>query len=76
MIKATEANEITTKFRDKLASENEFLNLYQNILCAIRLGYYYLPDQYIRFESTIDKLKENGYKVEKELFCSTYKISW
>jgi hypothetical protein len=76
MIKATEANEITAKLRDKLASENEFLRIYENILSAISLGYYYLPGEIIRFESTIDKLKENGYKVEKELFCSTYKISW
>ena len=76
MIKATEANEITAKLRDKLASENEFLRIYENILSTISLGYYYLPGEIIRFESTIDKLKENGYKVEKELFCSTYKISW
>lgn len=76
MIKATEANEITTKLRDKSASEDEFLDLYQSILCAIQLGHYYLPGQCIRLESTIDKLKENGYKVEKELSCSTYKISW
>ena len=76
MLKATEANEITTKFRDKLASENEFLNLYQSIICAIQLGHYCLPSEIIRFESTINKLKENGYKVEKELFSTMYKISW
>ena len=76
MIKASEANELTTKFIDRLGSENEFINLYQSILCAIQLGYYCLPNEIIRFKSTIDKLKENGYKVEKELFCSTYKISW
>lgn len=76
MIKASEANELTTKFIDRLASENEFLRIYESILSAISLGYYYLPGEIIRFESTIDKLKENEYKVEKEFFCSTYKISW
>ena len=74
MLKATDARQQTQQ-NELVMKKRELGDVEKTINAEVSKGNYYCYEQ-IRFPETIFKLRENGYKVNRDSSELGYKISW